>query len=105
MARSGSTPSAEELIPVRVQPRSSRAGIDAAEDGAVVVRVHAPAAQGAANRECIAVLAKALGVSKSAVMIVRGQKGRSKHIAVAGLSAAEAQARLARASAAQGRTR
>ena len=58
--------------------------------------VHAPAREGAANRECQVVLAKALGVAKSAVRIIRGLKGRVKQIGVVGLSGAEARARLER---------
>ena len=84
-----------EYIPIRVKPRSSRSGVALGPDGLLVVTVHAPAADGAANRELIAVLAGALGVPRSAVSIVRGQRSRSKLVAVADLTAAEALARLA----------
>ncbi len=90
-------PKRPDLIAVKVRPRSSRSGIERGSGGAIVVRVHAPAAEGAANRECMAVLAEALGVSKSGVRIVRGGKSRAKQIAVTGLSAAEVRARLERA--------
>jgi uncharacterized protein (TIGR00251 family) len=83
-----------DLVSIKVRPRSTRAGIEVGSDSGLVVRVHAPAAEGAANRECEAVLAKALGLPKSAVHIVRGEKSRSKQIALTGLSAAEARARL-----------
>jgi uncharacterized protein (TIGR00251 family) len=86
-----------EAIAIQVRPRSSRAGVGLGKNGALVVRVHAPAAEGAANQECIRVLAQALAVPKSAVQIVRGGKSRSKQIAVAGLSGAEVRARLERA--------
>ena len=87
----------EDLIAIRVRPRSSRSGLEKGSDGGIVVHVHAPAREGAANRECQVVLAKALGVAKSAVRIIRGEKGRGKQIAVEGLSGAEARARLERA--------
>ena len=86
----------EDLIAIRVRPRSSRSGLEKGSDGGIVVHVHAPAREGAANRECQVVLAKALGVAKSAVRIIRGQKGRGKQIEVVGLSGAEARARLER---------
>ena len=86
----------EDLIAIRVRPRSSRSGLERGSDGGIVVHVHAPAREGAANRECQVVLAKALGVAKSAVRIIRGQKGRGKQIGVVGLSGAEARARLER---------
>ena len=59
-----------------------------------MVQVHAPASGGAANRECLMLLARALGVAKSAVQIVRGERSRLKQVVVAGVGAAEARARL-----------
>ena len=88
----------DEFVPVHVKPRSSRAGVEVDGAGSVVVRVHAPAAEGAANQECVRVLAEALGVPKSAVTIARGAKSRAKQIQVSGLAAGEVVARLRRAS-------
>jgi uncharacterized protein (TIGR00251 family) len=87
----------DALIAVRVRPRSSHSGVTRGSDGGLVVCVHAPASEGAANRECAAVLAKTLRVPKSAVRIVRGQSSRSKHIAVAGMTGDQARARLQQA--------
>ncbi len=84
----------DRLITIKVRPRSTRAGLERQRDGGFVVRVHAPATEGAANRECEAVLAKALRVPKSAVQIVRGEKSRSKQISVAGLTAVDIEIRL-----------
>jgi len=95
----------EQVISVRVRPRSSRASVAVGSDGGLVVRVHAPAAEGAANRECLALLAQALGVAKSRVRIIRGQKSRSKHIVVDGLSVAQARARLERRAGGDGQAR
>ncbi len=61
------------------------------------MRVHAPAAEGAANQECVRVLSEALGVPKTAVQIARGSRSRHKHILVAGLTAEEVRARLSAA--------
>jgi len=83
-----------DYISVRVRPRSSRPGVVLGPDGSLAVSVHAPAAEGAANRELIGLLAGALGVPRSAVTIVRGQRSRSKLVAVDGISASEARARL-----------
>lgn len=91
-----------ELIAITVRPRSSRARVELTPEDGFVARVHAPASEGAANREAVELLAKALGVPKSAVRIVRGQKSRSKEIDVAGLSAAEARARLTGAAGREG---
>ena len=69
-----------------------------------MVKVHAPASEGAANRECVALLAKALRVAKSRVRIVRGERSRSKQIGVEGMSAREVRERLARSAGTGGRT-
>ena len=86
-----------EPIAVKVKPRSSRSRVERASDGGLVVCVHSPAVDDAANRELAEVIAEALHVAKSSVRIVRGQRSRSKQIAVAGLSAAEARRRLEKA--------
>jgi uncharacterized protein (TIGR00251 family) len=93
------------LIPIRVGPRSSRSGVRRDNEGELLVCVHSPAAEGAANRECVAVLAKALRMPRSAVRIVRGEKSRSKVITVDGLSAEQVRERLERAAGGKGATR
>jgi hypothetical protein len=93
---------ASAIILLKVRPRASRSRVERGADGGLVVCVHSPAADDAANREFVDVVAEALEVPKSAVHIVRGQKSRRKQIAVVGLRAAEARARLEKA--AQGRT-
>ncbi len=85
---------ADRFITVRVRPRSARAGVERGPESGIIVRVHAPPAEGAANRECEATIAKALGLPRSAVRVVSGHRSRSKQIAVSGLSPAEARARL-----------
>lgn len=69
---------------VRAHPGASRAGVD--WDGAVLhVRVTARAAEGAANRALIQVVADALGVRRSAVSLVMGKRSRDKVVEVSGL--------------------
>lgn len=64
------------------------------EGDAVKVYVTAPPADGEANAAVIAVLAKALGIAKSKLSIVRGDASRDKSIAIEGMSAEEALRRL-----------
>ncbi len=61
---------------------------------ALKIRLAAPPVEGAANRELIDFLARRLGVPKSAVRIVKGERGRDKLIEVAGVSEEEVKARL-----------
>lgn len=74
-------------VEIRVVPRASRdelAGFDDA--GRLRVRLTAPPVEGAANRALIKLLAKSLGVSKSAVTIVKGETSRNKLVEIDGLS-------------------
>lgn len=72
------------LLGVRVTPRAAADRI-AVEDGKVRAWVTAPPDKGKANRAVIALVAKALGVPKSAVEIVRGETAREKLVRVRGV--------------------
>ena len=85
---------------VRLTPRARRDRIDGfaadAEGGRVLkVRVSAPPVEGAANAALIRLLAKALGVPKSAVTIAAGENSRIKTLEIAG-DPADLAARLGR---------
>lgn len=81
-------------IKVRVQPRASRTELAGTHGDVLKIRVAAPPVEGAANQELVAFLARRLGVAKSAVQIVRGERGREKLVEVAGVSADQINARL-----------
>ena len=75
------------IIAVRVTPRSSKPGIRGwrkGPDGREEVEVHVAAAptDGAANDAVIAILAKALGASRSEVSITAGHTSRHKRLSV-----------------------
>lgn len=67
---------------VYVVPRASRSEIAGEHNGALRVRLAAPPVDGAANRELIAMLAKALHVSRSKVAIDSGHTSRTKRVTV-----------------------
>ena len=67
---------------IYVQPRSSRNQVVGLHGDALKVKIAAPPVEGAANKMCIAVLAKALNVPKSAIEIVSGQASRTKRVQV-----------------------
>ncbi len=81
---------------VRVQPRSSRTGIDGMRGDAVRVRVAAPPVDGAANEAVIEVLAESLGVPKRSIEIVSGATSRNKVVQVSGMSAEQLRSRISR---------
>lgn len=75
------------LIPVRAMPKAARnavagVGVDDAGRAEVHVRVTVAPEGGKANKAICETLAKALGVSKSAVRVVRGETSRHKMVEV-----------------------
>jgi uncharacterized protein len=76
-------------IDVLVQPRASRAKIGPRHDGRIKIAVTAPPVDGEANAAVIELLAKSLGVRKSAVAVVAGASSRRKTIAIEGVTAAQ----------------
>jgi len=74
---------------VRVAPRASRNRIVGVQDGALKVALTAPPVDGAANEALKKLLAKELGVSKSNVEIVRGDRARIKVLRIHGVSASD----------------
>ena len=86
-------------LPIRLTPGASSDRIDGWDvdaDGRAIlkVRVRARPVEGEANAALLKLMAKTLGVPKSAVSLARGGQSRIKMIAVAGLSEDEAKARL-----------
>jgi len=74
---------------VRVAPRASRNRIIGVQDGALRVALTAPPVDGAANEALKKLLAKALGVAKSDVEILRGDRARIKVLRIHGVNAGE----------------
>jgi uncharacterized protein (TIGR00251 family) len=72
---------------VRVAPRASRDRVLGVHEGALKVALTAAPVDGAANEALRKLLAKALGVPKSDVEIVRGARARNKVLRVQGVSA------------------
>lgn len=66
-----------EEIAVRVTPRASRNAV-VAVDGVIRVYVTVPPEGGKANTAVQALLAAALGVAKTRLVLVRGASGRQK---------------------------
>lgn len=84
-------------LSVHVRPRSSRTAILGVREGALDVALTAPPADGAANTELLAALAKALDVRRGDLAIAVGMSSRNKVIDVNGVSAEEARVRLQKA--------
>ncbi|MCH7746404.1 MAG: DUF167 domain-containing protein [Chloroflexi bacterium] len=79
---------------VRVQPKARRNSIEVVEGSKLKVYVTAAPEGGKANDAVIALLAKSLGISKSHIRILRGDKSRDKLLDIARLTEDEVIARL-----------
>jgi uncharacterized protein (TIGR00251 family) len=73
-------------FPVRVQPRASKDEIVGVMDGALKIRLQAPAVENQANEALVEFLAHLLKTSKSAVRILGGDRSRTKHIEIRGVT-------------------
>jgi len=73
-------------ISVRVQPRASKDQIAGTIDGALKIRLTAPAVENRANEALIEFLSTLLKTPKSAVRIQSGERGRNKRVEVRGVT-------------------
>jgi uncharacterized protein len=73
------------VFSVHVQPRASRCEICGPKDGELRLRLTSPPVEDAANKQCVELIAKALGVAKSRVTIKAGSKSRHKVVKVEGV--------------------
>ena len=69
---------------MRAIPRASRDELAGVRDGRLLVRVTAPPLDGRANAAVCALIARAAGVPKGAVSVVRGETSRDKRVRISG---------------------
>ncbi len=82
------------ILDFRVIPNASKTAITGMRNDEIVLRVTAPAREGKANRAMVVYLSRAFGVSRSAVRLLSGEKGRHKKIEIVGLDSGEIRAKL-----------
>ncbi len=73
------------ILNVRAVPRSSKAVIDGWLGDALKVRIKSAPVDGKANKELVETLAKAFGISKSAVAIAAGETSKTKRVELKGV--------------------
>jgi len=72
-------------ITIRITPNASKDEIlGREEDGRLKIKIQSPPVDGAANKRLIEFLAKTVGVPKSKVRIIHGDKSRNKIIEIDG---------------------
>lgn len=77
---------------VRVQPRASKDEVSGIVEGALKVRLRAPALENRANEALCEFLAELLKRPKSAVRLLSGERSRNKRIEVQGVLHSEIEA-------------
>jgi hypothetical protein len=83
-------------VPLHVQVRARRNEIAGLHDGALKLRISAPRVDDAANRAIIAFFASLLGIPKSKLQIVSGQKSRDKVLRIEGITLDDLRSHLPR---------
>jgi len=68
----------ETVLCVYVQPRAAKSEFSGFFRERLKIRISSPPVEGEANRACIDLLAGKLGVSKSEVRLLKGEKSREK---------------------------
>lgn len=84
----------DSLLKLHVTPRGSRSEITGWRDDTLCVKITAPPVEGAANAAIVKFVAESLGVRKSQVELVSGERSREKTVRITGLSDSEIRARL-----------
>ena len=85
---------ANARLTVRLVPRASREEVVGFEGDTLRVRVTAPPVDGRANEALTHLLARRLGLARSAVQVVAGHGARQKLVEVEGLTLDEVRRRL-----------
>ena len=76
-------------LKVRVIPRAQRSEMVGIKDGYVVFRLNAPPVDVKANAALLELVCRELGVKKSQVTLVSGDKSRHKILSIVGLARSE----------------
>jgi uncharacterized protein (TIGR00251 family) len=82
------------VLHVRAQPGSRANAIRRERQGALKVSVTQVAEKGKANDALLDVLAKALGVRRSQVRLIRGQTSPQKRVLICGITVAKLREKL-----------
>lgn len=83
------------VLALHIQPGAKKTEVAGPHGDALKIRLAAPPVDGKANECLLAFVAERLGVPKARVSLVSGQTSRSKRVAVASITPAEVELKLA----------
>lgn len=72
------------ILKIKVEPRSSRAGIAGSYGDALKVKLTSPPVEGKANEELIEILAKEFRIRKKDIEIISGRTSKNKVVRLSG---------------------
>jgi uncharacterized protein (TIGR00251 family) len=82
------------LLDIRVQPGAREDRVIGRSDGRLRIKIHAKAREGEANEALLRFLSKRLGVARSQLRIVSGERSREKRVRVEAVAPSEVERRL-----------
>ena len=80
---------------IRVIPNARKTEFAGYRENEIVLRLSAPAVEGKANRAAVEFLSRSLGVPRSAVLLIGGERSRHKILQIVGLESEDLDRKLA----------
>ena len=82
-------------LKVRVIPNARKSEFAGSRDGEWILRLNAPPVDGKANKAAVEFISKSLGISRSGVSLISGEKGRHKIFEIVGFQLSDVERILA----------
>jgi len=80
---------------VRVIPNAKKTEFAGYRENELVLRLNAPAVEGKANKAAVEFVSRYLGIARSAVLLVGGERSRHKILQIVGLERDDLERKLA----------
>jgi uncharacterized protein (TIGR00251 family) len=80
---------------IRVIPNAKKTEFAGYREGELILRLNAPPVDGKANKAAVEFVSRYLGVSRSAVLVVGGERSRHKIFQIVGLELSDLERKLA----------
>ena len=82
-------------LKVRVIPNAGKSEFSGYREDELILRLNAPPVEGKANKAAVDFVARFLGVTRSAVVLLRGERSRHKIFEIVGLNSDDLERKLA----------
>jgi len=80
---------------VRVIPNAKKTEFAGYRENELVLRLNAPAVEGKANKAAVEFVSRYLGIARSAVLLIGGERSRHKIFQIVGLESEDLERKLA----------